>query len=320
MLVQLRRVVYLLVLLHFCTCVINSVSGTPSRDPDLSGLKEEIDELKAKVEEEKVKLDGTLPALSTARSKYKTTAQRAKNDSNECKNFAEEIKSGLTDVTDNEKKEAEELVDRCTDAARDVKNAAAEADKKADDRIAAAEKHLVTVTELYKKCVAYSGLLRRLEEEDKVSTEEMKRGFKILDDVRAIKSSAKKMKKDATTAKREIANAQKLEEAAAEAAKLLEDAIQNPKTAARAAKRNNDQHVLKENGRDEGSKEERETSNNPTAAETLNSQNMLTDSRSTATMDITISGFSDSSSSPALVHGPLLLLVLLCVLGCTLVC
>ncbi|ORC89565.1 uncharacterized protein TM35_000123400 [Trypanosoma theileri] len=61
--------------------------------------------------------------------------------------------------------------------------------------------------------------------------------------------------------------------------------------------------------------------NSSTASETPQSQNMPTNSPSSASIHLNITQLSDSSSSPALVHSPLLLLlVLMCVLGCTVVC
>ncbi|ORC88117.1 uncharacterized protein TM35_000181740, partial [Trypanosoma theileri] len=79
---------------------------------------------------------------------------------------------------------------------------------------------------------------------------------------------------------------------------------------ATTAKQQNEPHVLYENIRGDGSMERTVTTNAQTAAEKLKSHNVQTESHSTSTVHINISGFIDGTSSPALAHGSMLLLVL----------
>ncbi|ORC89563.1 uncharacterized protein TM35_000123380 [Trypanosoma theileri] len=79
MFVQLRRVVYLLVLLQCCVCVAYAESVTPSAEPEEKDILQRTKELKAKMNEEKSKTESVAASLRKAREECNAEVQRAQN-------------------------------------------------------------------------------------------------------------------------------------------------------------------------------------------------------------------------------------------------
>ncbi|ORC82818.1 uncharacterized protein TM35_000821080 [Trypanosoma theileri] len=391
MFVQLRRVVYLLVLLHFCACVVHAeeVDDEPMTDEDVK-ISQKIKALTPQMKEGKKDTENKVSLMNKAKEVCIAAAQSAQSVLNECRIFAEEIKSGLknfvdydTFFTDDKKKKANELVKKCTETAGVVKNAADDVNKKVEAATAAADKLLGISTSLLNSLKPYvNSLNETMESDNKPSTKVIGEAKTAEDESSAAQTYANEVKNNAQAAKEEVANALKVEKELKKTVKILEKAIHSPTTAAEEAKKaaeaeqqNKDDSVtkndepeekqtteaerssegqinkneengtmittaengpntekniwtveqqnnngVKENDTAGGSTNESETTKNSTAAEILKSQNMLTNT-SSASIHLNVTQLSDGSSSPALVHSPLLLLlVLMCVLGCTLVC
>ncbi|ORC82816.1 uncharacterized protein TM35_000821060 [Trypanosoma theileri] len=437
MFVQLRRVVYLLVLLHFCTCVVyarrrsgdGSTTVGVAYEERISTDNEEISQKMrdstAKMEEKKKKTEITADLLGKERERYNSASNDAERSVIECTQFAKEIEDGLKNVMDNDNEnQAEELVKKCTDAAQEVKKVAASVKSAADAAHADADKLLTAVKSGRETSNGRLDSLDLLKESEiSSSLDKFKEAVTAVDKTNETEKFATEVQKNVTAAKAEVAKAEQLEQAANDAAKLLQEAIQKAKTAAAAkapaaaeparaaaaaaettekaaeveqqqnvgsapkneeqhekqtteaesssesqinkneenrsvtmvtknssgnetnkngergsvvitaenepnteknistVEQQNDQHARKENSRGGGSTNESETTKNSTVAEILKSQNMLTNSPSTGSVPLNVTQFIDSSSSPALVHSPLLLLLVsMCVLGCTVVC
>ncbi|ORC84203.1 uncharacterized protein TM35_000481640 [Trypanosoma theileri] len=370
MFVQLRRVVYLLVLLQCCASVAfaEDVGDTAPTQSEVKKTLQKMRQLAAKIKVEKKDIEEKFSSMNEAREECKVAAQSAESDANECREFAKDIESVLKSDTDNKKeKKANELVKRCTETAKEVKKVADDVNKKAEAASAAAEKLVMTADELNSAISTYARLQFILPDEEEVKNEDFNVDINEYIKDYEEKDYAIEVNKTATAVKQEAAEAQKQAESATEAVNNLKEAIQKAKTAAaeeeakKAAEaeqqnkaenstegqiNNNEENGpmettaengpnteknistleqqnnngVKENGTTVGSTNESETANKSTVAEILKSQNMLTNT-STGSVPLNISQLSDSSSSPALVHSPLLLLLVsMCVLGCTVIC
>ncbi|ORC89556.1 uncharacterized protein TM35_000123310 [Trypanosoma theileri] len=408
MFVQLRRVVYLLVLLQCCVCVAYAQqSSTGEATETARGLKE-LEELTTKMKEDKANLNGKLLALRNIKSESPEALKRAKSAASKAWEVEELILPILTpdmlmfENVNKKESKSKELFRKAVDAAKEAKEAAEKAiltAKKSNDLVEeirkgseplmfmayqveeVAEKHI-------EKCETGHSeedqKEKKLAEEYKKQAKDVESFLQLVDnDIQSNTEVVEEVQKQAKDASDAAASLQKIidnifrdhphiraelereiKETPSHENKEVDGSLPNKQNEENTRNQNtnsaqaeagshttaqqqqNEQDSKGQNNKEsnvETQEENRNSQSNPptdsnssatgtsqsqnmptnssTASETPQSQNMPTNSPSSASIHLNITQLSDSSSSPALVHSPLLLLlVLMCVLGCTLVC
>ncbi|ORC89508.1 uncharacterized protein TM35_000122830, partial [Trypanosoma theileri] len=377
MFVQLRRVVYLLVLLQCCVCVAYADNGAASQDFEEKNILQKLNELKAKMEKENNDVKIILASVNTVQEEWREASNRAKNAANK----ANELGQLVSDVTSralrlsenvNEiKSELKEAVKKAVSAEREITDAAANANliaNKTSNSAAAilkGEGDLLEANILLEriagdhvnmKSETSQSEVKRLAQ---VCMEKVKEVDSFLDEVSKVTASADSLAQEAkeqvedasvaaftlqkiindtlqlfpdikTELEREIKETSSQENKEVDGTVSTtqnEEAIKNPNTnSAQAEKGSHTTAEQQQNGQgSEGqnnkeSKDETQdknqnsqsnppTDSNSSATGTSPSQNMPTERPSTDSISINNTQLSDSSSSPALVHSPLSLLL-----------
>ncbi|ORC89499.1 uncharacterized protein TM35_000122740 [Trypanosoma theileri] len=130
MFVQLRRVVYLLVLLQCCACVAYAQSGDrASMTADEKNIEQGMTELRAKMEEEKKKVEDVLESVNTVKKEWSEVSKRVQNATTTAKEVGKllmETKGRVLRQTENENKnmsELKEVLGKAVDASKEITDA-----------------------------------------------------------------------------------------------------------------------------------------------------------------------------------------------------
>ncbi|ORC89498.1 uncharacterized protein TM35_000122730 [Trypanosoma theileri] len=405
MFVQLRRVVYLLVLLQCCTCVAYAQGDTTSTHSVEEGILMEMGYLKAKMEAEKKKVETLRVSVKTVTKEWSEASNRAQSATTTAKEVEKllvDTKGRVLHLSENENKnmsELKEVLRKAVDAAKEITDAAEKANLTAnkinntaheiqeeETVLLSAQYHVERIVNEHidkEEETSVSGEKKKIKEladECKKKVEEVQTFLMDVSEVtKSAHSLAEEAKKQAAVASDAAAELQRIinetylecpdmkEELDREIEeekrrfsetnttnegensphnnKELDDSHPNKQneketkdqntnsteaeTGSHANAQQQQNQQGSENQNEEGKVETQENnnssqSNTPTSSHSsasgTSSQNMLTNT-SSASIHLNISQLSDSSSSPALVHSPLLLLLVsMCVLGCTLVC
>ncbi|ORC89564.1 uncharacterized protein TM35_000123390 [Trypanosoma theileri] len=395
MFVQLRRVVYLLVLLQCCVCVAYAESGTKAVTPKESDPTEMLNEMTKKMESQKHSFNENVALLMGTESNCKKALNRAKKAKDEANTVSVLMKPLLEEIRKDEnvsknESESKELLRKAVDAAKEAEEAAnnaklmsfattdmvdilqrvtMELHSLVDDVKKTAKKHAKNekVRELAEKCMEEAeGLKHSLDgakylipSAKKAAEEAMEQNEPTSVEAKRLQASINevfqkypKMKEELERERNEAAQTnanstntgsegnktpnENKEVDGSHPNKENEENTRNPNTNSTEAEtgshttaqqQRNEQGSKGQNNKESKDetqeKNQNSQSNTPTdsqssATGTSQTQNMPTVSPSSAPISVNNTQLSDSSSSPVLVHSPLsLLLVLMCVLGCT---
>ncbi|ORC91096.1 uncharacterized protein TM35_000061010, partial [Trypanosoma theileri] len=379
MFIQLRRVVYLLVLLQCCVCVVLAQSGFTSVETELGAsfesMKKKIVEVENAYEAAKETVGPLMNAIVVCEE-----ASLALSNANEKANVfvektKEEIKQKVANMFDigTREVEAKELVNTITVAVENATKATAAVNSAADTSFSAANKLEEIASPLYNISTNFSNFTTSVRELSGTTEEEKRMAengsfniTKAKEFVITLLSRVNDATQQASLAEQDVQNATQIRKLVEETIHSLRSAVK--KTSEEHTRRNNagvDKEVSEQekteggntnqnnqtsqndrtspekvevpnpqdvNQREtethdeksqQGVKNENTTENSNENKETLNppsdSADLPSRTVSSVSNGVNVSDVNDSSSSPALVHGPLLLL-LLCVLDCALVC
>ncbi|ORC89514.1 uncharacterized protein TM35_000122890 [Trypanosoma theileri] len=314
MFVQLRRVVYLLVLLQCCVCVAYAESDVASTDSEEKNILQRMRELTSEMEKGKSKKESAAALLNKAREECKTTAERAQNAVNKAREDEKVIIEaaapnimGMTENVSENQGKLKELLRKAKGTVREATEAAANANSIATKTNNLLEEFMQMSEQLKTLTVQLQGAAEKLKQKGEPShSEESQKEKKLAEEymkkAKDVESFLERVDSDSINL-RVVEMAKQQAVAASAAAEGLQRIINN---------------IFQEypNIKAELDREIQET------AQTNNNTTMTgSESETSPKENKELNGLGDSSSSPALVHSPLsLILVLMCVLGCTLVC
>ncbi|ORC82799.1 uncharacterized protein TM35_000831000 [Trypanosoma theileri] len=166
MFIQLRRVVYLLVLLQCCVCVVNATSVSGGLSPKNVSTDSKVDILTANVLALSKEASQTVNAAKNAQKECRAAVKGAADSVKECVDFLNEIEGYLKNVTEAIKyvnNVSDDIIMKpshaATSAAAKARSEAAKTHKVATDSIDAARKLREKAAELQKLVDEYSNSL-----------------------------------------------------------------------------------------------------------------------------------------------------------------